>query len=93
MKIERTENQLKLGDDDQYSERLKLSVSNNQINIQMSIACDEDGYGQLVLKQLTLEQFEELAKFCNEKLAQIAAQKAATIQKIQNPVVEIQKMN
>lgn len=92
MKIERTENQLQLGDNDQYSERLKLSVSdNNQINIQMSIACDEDGYGQSVLKQLTLEQFEELAKFCNEKLAQIAAQKAATIQKIKNPVIVIQK--
>lgn len=27
MKIERTENQLKLGNDDQYSERLELSVS------------------------------------------------------------------
>ena len=92
MKIERTENQLQLGDNDQYSERLKLSVSdNNQINIQMSIAYDEDGYGQSVLKQLTLEQFEELAKFCNEKLAQIAAQKAATIQKIKNPVIVIQK--
>ena len=57
----------------------------------MSIACDEDGNGQFVSKQLTLEQFEELAKFCNEKLAQIAAQKAATIQKIQNPVIVIQK--
>lgn len=42
-------------------------------------------------KQLTLKQFEELAKFCNEKLAQIAAQKTATIQKIQNPVIVIQK--
>lgn len=92
MKIERTENQLKLGNDDQYSERLKLSFSdNNKINIQMSIACDEDGYGQSVFKQLTLEQFEELAKFCNEKLAQIKAKKVATIQKIQKPVIVIQK--
>lgn len=92
MKIERTENQLQFGNDNQYSEHLELSVSDkNKINIQMSIACDEDGNGQFVSKQLTLEQFEELAKFCNEKLAQIAAQKAATIQKIQNPVIVIQK--
>lgn len=92
MKIERTENQLQFGNDNQYSERLELSVSDkNKINIQMSIACDEDGNGQFVSKQLTLEQFEELAKFCNEKLAQIATQKAATIQKIQNPVIVIQK--
>lgn len=92
MKIERTENQLQFGNDNQYSECLELSVSDkNKINIQMSIACDEDGNGQFVSKQLTLKQFEELAKFCNEKLAQIAAQKTGTIQKIQNPVVEIQK--
>lgn len=92
MKIERTENQLQFGNDNQYSERLELSVSDkNKINIQMSIACDEDGNGQFVSKQLTLEQFEELAKFCNEKLSQMKAQKAATIQKIQNPVIVIQK--
>ena len=92
MKIEKTENELQIGYNDQYSERFTLSVSdNNQINIQMSITCDEDGYGQFVHKQLTLEQFEELTNFCNEKLAQMKAQKAATIQKIQNPVVEIQK--
>lgn len=57
----------------------------------MSIACDEDGNGQFVSKQLTLEQFEELAKFCNEKLSQMKDQKVATIQKIQNPVIGIQK--
>ena len=92
MKIERTENQLKLGNDDQYSKQLELSVSDkNKIHINMSILCDEDGNGQFVSKQLTLEQFEELAKFCNEKLSQIAAQKAATIQKIKNPVIVIQK--
>ena len=92
MNIYKSENELQLGDNDQYSERLTLSISNrNQINIQMSIACDEDGYGQFVSKQLTLEQFEELAIFCNEKLVQIKNQKAAIIQKIQNPVVGIQK--
>lgn len=92
MQIERKENQLKLGYNDQYSEQLTLSISNrNRINIQMSIACDEDGYGQSVFKQLTLEQFEALADFCNEKLAKMKDQKAAVIQKIQNPVVEIQK--
>lgn len=92
MKIHKSENELQIDSNDQYSERLKLSVSdNNKINIQMSIACDEDGYGQFVSKQLTLEQFEELAKFCNEKLSQMKDQKAATIQKIQNPVILIQK--
>lgn len=92
MKIETTENELQLGNNDQYSEQLTLSVTDrNQINIQMSIACDEDGYGQFVSKQLTLEQFEELANFCNEKIAQMKAKKADTIQKIQNPMVEIQK--
>ena len=92
MNTHKSENELQIGDNDQYSERLKLSVSdNNKINIQMSIACDEDGYGQSVFKQLTLEQFEELAKFCNEKLAQIKAKKVSTIQKIQNPVIIIQK--
>lgn len=90
MKIHKSENELQIGSNDQYSERLKLSVSdNNKINIQMSIACDEDGYGQFVSKQLTLEQFEELANFCNEKIAQMKAKKAATIQKIQNPVILI----
>ena len=92
MNTHKSENELQIGDNDQYSERLKLSFSdNNKINIQMSIACDESGEGQFVSKQLTLEQFEELAKFCNEKLAQMKAQKAATIQKIQNPVIVIQK--
>lgn len=92
MHIYKSENELQLGDNDQYSERLNLSISNrNQININMSILCDEDGQWQSVSKQLTLEQFEELANFCNEKLAKIKDQKAAAIQKIQNPVVGIQK--
>lgn len=92
MNIHKSENELQIGNNDQYSERLTLSISNsNQINIQMSIACDEDGNSQFVSKQLTLEQFEELAKFCNEKLVQITDKKVATIQKIQNPVIIIQK--
>lgn len=38
MKIETTENELQIGDNDQYFECFKLSVAdNNQINIQMSI--------------------------------------------------------
>lgn len=92
MNIYKSENELQLGDNDQYSERLNLSISNrNQININMSIICDEDGQWQSVYKQLTLEQFEALADFCNEKLAKMKDQKAAAIQKIQNPVVGIQK--
>jgi len=92
MNIYKSENELQLGNNDQYSERLNLSISNrNQININMSILCDEDDQWQSVYKQLTLEQFEELTNFCNEKLTQIKSKKAATIQKIQNPVVGIQK--
>ena len=92
MNIHKSENELQICDNGQYSERLTLSISDkNKINIQMSIACDEDGNGQFVSKQLTLEQFEELTNFCNEKLAKMKAKKAATIQKIQNPVVGIQK--
>ena len=92
MNTHKSENELQIGDNGQYSERLTLSISDkNKINIQMSIACDEDGNGQFVSKQLTLEQFEELTNFCNEKLAKMKAKKAATIQKIQNPVIVIQK--
>ena len=92
MNTHKSENELQIVDNGQYSERLTLSISDkNKINIQMSIACDEDGNSQFVSKQLTLEQFEELAKFCNEKLVQITDKKVATIQKIQNPVVGIQK--
>lgn len=92
MNIYKSENELQIGDNGQYSERLNLSISDkNKINIQMSILCDEDGNGQFVSKQLTLKQFQELANFCNEKLAQITDQKAATIQKIKNPVIVIQK--
>lgn len=92
MNTHKSENELQIGNNGQYSERLTLSISDkNKINIQMSIACDEDGNGQFVSKQLTLEQFEELTNFCNEKLAKMKAKKAATIQKIQNPVIVIQK--
>lgn len=72
MKIETTENELQIGNNDQYSELLKLSISdNNRINIQMSIACDEYGERHFISKELTLKQFEALAKFCNEKLTKI----------------------
>lgn len=92
MKIEQTENKLQIGDNEVYSKRLTLSVlENDKINIQMAISCDESFESHLVSKQLTLEQFEALSKFCNDKLTQIKTSRESAIKLLTNPTLSIQK--
>lgn len=91
MNIYKSDNELQIGDNNQYSEQFILSISNNnQINIQMSIDCDEYGDGQFVAKNLTLEQLEELANFCNQKIAQIKNAQQSKMLSLRNPIISLQ---